>query len=185
MSTVYFRGTDNTLWAVNWNPTTGQASGQSPIPAPDGKPNTTSSTPFVIPGQPLLGGGGNEPDRVYFQGTDNALWYVNSDGSGQMRVPTSTGGPNTTRSSPFVISRFPEADSVYFQGTDNTLWFLGWLPGNSASDQFQIGSNTTSSSPFVVPGQGAADRPGLLPGDARQQPLGGLPRWFEPHANRQ
>jgi hypothetical protein len=143
---VYFQGTDNTLWTVNWDTVNHIAFGQTAIGN-----NTTSSTPFVIAGAPLFEGG-NEPDHVYFQGTDNTLWFVNSDGSGQMPVPTSDGGPNTTNSSPYVISG--EGDRVYFQGTDDTLWFLGWSPGDSKSNQFQIGPNTTSSSPFVVPGQG-------------------------------
>jgi hypothetical protein len=54
---------------------------------------------------------------VYFQGTDNKLWQMQTDGTQQTNL-----GSNTTSSSPAAT-----ADSVYFRGTDNALWrfFLG------------------------------------------------------------
>ena len=64
--------------------------------------NTTASRPFVTPG-----------GVVYFRGTDNKLWRVNSDGTNQMQI-----GSNTTKSTPFVT---PDG-WVWFQGTDNKLW---------------------------------------------------------------
>jgi len=49
---------------------------------------------------------------VYFRGTDNKLWRVNGDGTGQSQI-----GHNTTKSTPFVT-----ADGwVWFQGTDDKL----------------------------------------------------------------
>ena len=63
--------------------------------------NTTSSSPFVTAG-----------DVIFFRGTDNKLWKVNSDGTGQSQI-----GKNSTNSTPFVT-----ADGwVWFQGTNNEL----------------------------------------------------------------
>jgi hypothetical protein len=88
--------------------------------------NTTSSSPFVVPG-----------DVIYFQGTDNKLWKVNSDGSGQLHI-----GNNTTSSTPFVT---PDG-WVWFRGTDNKLFKVF----NDGTQQSQPGHNETSSMPFVV-----------------------------------
>lgn len=88
--------------------------------------NTTASRPFVTP-----------DGVVYFRGTDNKLWRVNSDGTSQKQI-----GNNTTKSTPFVT-----ADGwVWFQGTDNKLWKVF----NDGSQQSQPRGNTTSSSPTVV-----------------------------------
>jgi len=87
--------------------------------------NTTSSGPFVAGGV------------VYFRGTDNKLWRVNGDGTGQAQI-----GGNTTESTPFVT---PDG-WVWFQGTDNKLWKVF----KDGSQQSQPGKNTTSSSPFVA-----------------------------------
>ncbi len=87
--------------------------------------NTTASTPFVT-----------SDDFVFFQGTDNKLWKVKSDGSSQMQI-----GHNTTKSTPFVTGD----GWVWFQGTDNKLWKVF----NDGTQQSQPGNNTTSSSPFV------------------------------------
>jgi hypothetical protein len=64
--------------------------------------NTTSSSPLVAAG-----------DVIYFRGTDNKLWEVNSDGSNQSQIRT-----NSTNSTPFVAP----AGWVWFQGTNNELW---------------------------------------------------------------
>jgi len=88
--------------------------------------NTTASHPFVTPS-----------GVVYFRGTDNKLWKVNSDGTAQMQI-----GNNTTKSTPFVT---PDG-WVWFQGTDNKLWKVF----NNGTQQSQPRGNTTSSSPTVV-----------------------------------
>ena len=81
--------------------------------------------------------------RVYFQGTDNRLLKVNSDGSNGFQI-----GTNTTSSAPFVFSDPVDGEWVYFRGTDDKLWKVR---GDSAgTDLTQIGSNTTSSTPFVT-----------------------------------
>ena len=96
-------------------------------------PNTTSSSPFVAPG-----------DVIYFRGTDDRLLTINSDGSNSFQI-----GTNTTSSSPFVFSDPIGGEWVYFQGTgDNKLWKVR---GDSAgTDLTWIGANTTSSTPFVT-----------------------------------
>jgi hypothetical protein len=139
-------------------------------------PNTTSSSPFVAPG-----------DVIYFQGTDNKLWMINGDGTDQIQI-----GTNTTSSTPFVFSDPLTGQWVYFRGTDDRLLKvradsagtdLTWIGGNNrtsstpfvtfdaasqevrvyfqgtdsrllkinsdGSNGFQIGSNTTDSAPFV------------------------------------
>ena len=88
--------------------------------------NTTSSHPFVTPG-----------GVVYFRGTDNKLWRVNSDGTNQSQI-----GTNTTKSTPFVT---PDG-WVWFQGTDNKLWKVF----NNGTQQSQPRGNTTNSSLTVV-----------------------------------
>ena len=88
--------------------------------------NTTSSSPFVTAG-----------DVIYFRGTDDKLWKVNSDGSGQLHI-----GNNTTKSTPFVT---PDG-WVWFQGRDNKLWKVF----NDGSKQSQPRNNRTSSPPTVV-----------------------------------
>ena len=127
--------------------------------------NTTSSSPFVAGG-----------DVIYFRGTDNKLWKVNSDGTGQSQI-----GNNSTKSTPFVtpdgwvwfqgtddrlykvfndgtqLSRPGANDTgcsptvvnnvVYFQGKDNVLFRMN----PDGSGQAQIGKNTTRSTPFVTP----------------------------------
>ena len=127
--------------------------------------NTTKDTPFVTP-----------DGWVWFQGTDNKLWKIKNDGSGQAQI-----GNNTTNSTPFVTSD----GWIWFQGTDNKLWkvrtdgtqqsqprnnttaaaptvhgswvyFRGtdnklWRMMTDGSTQNQIGGNTTLSTPFVTP----------------------------------
>ena len=88
--------------------------------------NTTSATPCVT-----------ADGWVYFRGTDDKLWKVRSDGSGQMHI-----GNNTTKSTPFVTSD----GWVWFQGTDDKLWKVF----NNGSDQSQPRNNWTASSPVVV-----------------------------------
>jgi hypothetical protein len=88
--------------------------------------NTTSSAPFVA-----------ADGVVYFRGTDNKLWRVNGDGTGQSQI-----GHNTTKSTPFVT-----ADGwVWFQGTDDKLLKV-YHDGTQLS---RPGANSTSSSPIVV-----------------------------------
>jgi predicted alpha-1,6-mannanase (GH76 family) len=119
---VYFRGTDDGLWRVNYD-----GSQQSQIGN-----NKTASTPFVT-------SHGGE-DWVYFQGTDNKLWRVKYDGSQQSQI-----GNNTTAAMPFVTVQGND-DWVYFQGTDNKLRRVKY----DGSQQSQIGNNTTASTPFVI-----------------------------------
>jgi hypothetical protein len=87
--------------------------------------NTTSSTPFVT-----------SDGWVYFQGTDDKLWKVRSDGTQQSQI-----GGNTTAAMPYVVDGW-----VYFRGTDNKLWKVF----NDGSKQLHIGDNTTLSTPFVT-----------------------------------
>jgi hypothetical protein len=135
---VYYQGTDNKLWKIR-----DDGSQQLNI-----NNNTTASTPFVVP-DPT---GGN---WVYFQGTDTTLWKVKDDGSQQSAIRSVTSSNNTTASTPFVV---PDATGdgawIYFQGTDTTV-FRGpgtlWKVRDDGTQQLQIGSNTTASTPFVVP----------------------------------
>jgi hypothetical protein len=74
---------------------------------------------------------------VYFQGTDNTLWRVNSvDGSG-----TKVGGFQTT-SSPFV----PGDGFIYFQGTDDKLWKVPTIGAGGVN----LGGFKTKSTPFAT-----------------------------------
>jgi hypothetical protein len=77
---------------------------------------------------------------VYFQGTDNTVWKVNStDGSG------ATVGGFKSNSMPYAA-----ADGfVYFQGTDNTLWRVNAIDGTGATVQ-----GFKTNSPPCVPGDG-------------------------------
>jgi hypothetical protein len=127
---VYFRGADDNLWKVR-----GDSAGSDLTWIAE---NTTSSTPFVTFDAP------SQEVRVYFQGTDNRLLKVNSDGSNGFQI-----GTNTTSSAPFVFTDPVDGEWVYFRGTDNDqLWKVR---GDAAgSDLTQIGSNTTSSTPFVT-----------------------------------
>jgi hypothetical protein len=94
--------------------------------------NTTASSPFVTTG-----------DVVYFRGTDDKLWKVNGDGTGQTQI-----GTNKTKSTPFVFADPVTGEWVYFQGTDDKLWKVR---GDSAGTGLtQIGTNTTKSTPFVT-----------------------------------
>ncbi|MUG93775.1 phosphatidylinositol-specific phospholipase C domain-containing protein [Scytonema sp. UIC 10036] len=86
--------------------------------------HTTISSPFVA------------GDYVYFQGDDNKLWKVKTDGSGTLHI-----GGHRTKSSPFVVG-----DYVYFQGDDNKLWKVK----TDGSGTLHIGGHRTKSSPFVV-----------------------------------
>jgi hypothetical protein len=52
-------------------------------------------------------------------------------------------GNNTTAASPFVTAR----DVVYFRGTDDKLWRVNG--DGDPTSQWQIGTNTTKSTPFV------------------------------------
>jgi len=84
----------------------------------------TKSSPFVA------------GDWVYFQGTDDKLWKVRTDGSDNSHI-----GGHYTKSSPFVVG-----DWVYFQGTDDKLWKIK----TDGGDNSHIGGHYTKSSPFVV-----------------------------------
>ena len=84
----------------------------------------TKSSPFVA------------GDWVYFQGTDDKLWKVKTDGSGTSHI-----GGHKTKSSPFVAG-----DWVYFQGTDDKLWKIK----TDGGDNSHIGGHKTKSSPFVA-----------------------------------
>ncbi|HLY00607.1 MAG TPA: hypothetical protein VKR62_18055 [Roseiarcus sp.] len=94
--------------------------------------NTTSSSPFVAPG-----------DVIYFRGTDDRLLTINSDGSNSYPI-----GTNTTSSTPFVFSDPLTGEWVYFRGTDNRL--LKVRGDTAGSDLTWIGENSTNSTPFVT-----------------------------------
>lgn len=166
-TSLYFQGTDNTLWRVN-SDGGGTSTGYQ-----------TKSTPVVFGG------------HVYFQGSDDALWQINLDGTGGIRVGASNGvdggngyktsaapsvaghiffrgiddklwkvnldgsggvvlGANVgngegykTKSTPRVSGRY-----VYFQGTDDKLWRVN-IDGSGG---INLGQNTTSAPPFVTDG---------------------------------
>jgi hypothetical protein len=94
--------------------------------------NTTLSSPFVT-----------ATDVVYFRGTDNKLWRVNSGGSDQFQI-----GRNTTNARPFVFADPATGEWVYFQGTDDRLLKVRGDP--DGSDLTRIGENSTKSTPFVA-----------------------------------
>jgi hypothetical protein len=96
--------------------------------------NTTASTPFVTPG-----------DVVYFQGTDNKLWRVNSDGTDQYQI-----GTNTTDSEPFVFTDPATGeDWIFFRGhSDNNLWKV--KADSVGTGLLNIGGHKTKSTPFVT-----------------------------------
>jgi hypothetical protein len=94
--------------------------------------NTTASSPFVTAG-----------NVVYFRGTDDKLWRVNGDGTGQTQI-----GTNKTKSTPVVFADPVTGEWVYFQGTNDKLWKVR---GDSAGTSLtQIGTNKTKSTPFVT-----------------------------------
>ena len=81
--------------------------------------------------------------HVYFQGLDNGLYRVNSDGSNFFQI-----GTNTTDAAPFVFSDPAAGEWVYFRGhNDSKLWKV--RGDNAGTDPTQIGTNTTNSTPFV------------------------------------
>ncbi|HEV2424195.1 MAG TPA: DUF5050 domain-containing protein [Terriglobia bacterium] len=96
--------------------------------------DTTASTPVAVPDP-------NGGVWIYYQGTDNGLWKVKDDGTGQLQI-----NDNSTASTPFVVPD-PQGAWVYFKGTDSTLWKVR----DNGTLQAQIGNNTTASTPFVVP----------------------------------
>ena len=94
--------------------------------------NTTASSPFVTAG-----------NVVYFRGTDDKLWKVDGDGTGQMQI-----GTNKTKATPLVFADPVTGEWVYFRGTDDKLWKVR---GDSAGTGLtQIGNNKTKSTPFVT-----------------------------------
>jgi hypothetical protein len=115
---VYFRGTDDKLWAIKTDGT-----GQKNVGG-----NTMTSTPCV-PGD----------GWIYFQGTDDQLWAIKTDGTGQRNV-----GGNKTASMPWVSDGW-----VYFRGTDDQLWTIK----TDGTGQRNLGGNKTASSP-CAPGDG-------------------------------
>ena len=77
--------------------------------------------------------------RVYFQGTDDKLWGVNSDGTSQQWI-----GNARTASAPFVLAFTLLPDQIFFQSIDNKLWVM-----TSDGRGNAIRDNTTASTPFA------------------------------------
>ncbi len=73
---------------------------------------------------------------LYFQGTDNKLWRLNTDGSAGVNI-----GGFKTKSPPVVYGNY-----VYFQGTDNKFWRAN-LDGSNGID---LGGYATNSTPCVA-----------------------------------
>jgi hypothetical protein len=128
---VYFEGTDHDqLWKVNSDPS---GSGLTQFGN-----NYTKSPPFVF----------RDPtgDWVYFQGTDDRLLRVKTNGADGTWL-----GGNYTKSSPFV-AKDPTGDIwVYFQGTDDRLLRVrsdGTRPEDAGKPQFA--GIYTKSTPFVT-----------------------------------
>ena len=141
---IYFQAADNSLNTISFGPTGPEATqiaGQR-----------TASSPFAV------ASAGGPPDRIYFQGTNNALLMIPSNANNVNDV-VQVGGQSTS-STPFVISGAnAQPDRVYFRGTDNTLWAID---GNGQNPQQIITGwdstpNKTSSTPFVVPGNNMPD----------------------------
>jgi hypothetical protein len=111
---VYFQGTDDKLWKVNVNnPGVDRTNfGEHPYgqTGPIQKDALITKSSPVVASSPIDG-----RDYVYFQGADNRLWRISTDG-------TSLASPNcnSTNGTPFVYG-----DSVFFQGTDNRLLRAG------------------------------------------------------------
>jgi hypothetical protein len=126
---VYFQGTDNKLWKVR------DDSAGSVLTWIGGQ--YTNSTPFVTFDATT------QEVHVYFQGLNNGLYRVNSDGSNFFQI-----GTNTTDAAPFVFSDPADGEWVYFRGhNDSKLWKV--RGDNTGTDLTQIGTNTTNSTPFV------------------------------------
>lgn len=107
--------------------------------------NTTSSSPFIAPG-----------DIVYFQGTDNRLLRINSDGSNSYQIGGNSPPGLYTSSSPFVFSDLVDGTWVYFRGTDNKLWKvrddedgseLTWIGNAWETHRGQIRLHSSPSTP--------------------------------------
>jgi hypothetical protein len=126
---VYFQGTDNRLLKVR------DDSAGTDLTHIGGQ--YTNSTPFVTFDATT------QEVHVYFQGLNNGLYRVNSDGSNFFQI-----GTNTTDAAPFVFSDPVDGEWVYFRGhNDNKLWKV--RGDNAGTDLTQIGTNTTNSTPFV------------------------------------
>lgn len=131
---VYFQGTDHDhrLWKVNSDPS---GSGLTQFGN-----NYTKSPPFVF----------RDPtgDWVYFQGTDDRLLRVRTNGADGMWL-----GRNYTKSSPFV-AQDPSGDIwVYFQGTDDRLLRVksdGTRPEDDIPPKAQFTGIYINSTPFVT-----------------------------------
>ena len=104
--------------------------------------NTTASTPFALQNP-------NGEIWVYFQGTDNALWKVKADGTGQNHVGDNMpAGQQYTASMPFVALDANSAAWIYHQRPGDRALLKIKADGSQLS---QINNNTTASTPFVLP----------------------------------
>ncbi len=111
---VYFQGTDDKLWKVNVN---NPAVDRTNFPEhPYGQTGPIQKDALITKSSPVVATSRIDGrDYVYFQGADNRLWRISTDG-------TSLASPNcnSTNGTPFVYG-----DSVFFQGTDNRLLRAG------------------------------------------------------------
>jgi hypothetical protein len=103
---VFWIGRDGAWWTTWWDAASGWAAafniGSSSVNLGGLK---TQSSPFVEDGT-----------YVFFQGTDDQLWRVSTNGTGL----SSPGCGNSTKATPFVYG-----NSVFFRGTDDRLLMIG------------------------------------------------------------
>jgi hypothetical protein len=151
---IYFRGTDDKLWAANPDGSNGFNVGgykTNSTPVAFGQYVYFQGTDDKLWRINLDGSGGinlggyktSSPPCVtatylFFQGTDNKLWRINLDGSGGLNI-----GGYKTASSPTV-----GGPHVFFRGTDNKLWRIN-MDGTGGID---LGLYQTESTPFVANG---------------------------------
>lgn len=167
---VYFQGTDDKLWQVSGDGSTGVNLGgfktkSSPFVAnryayfwgtdnklwkvsiSDPTHDNTNLGGFKTQASPFIDSG-----YVYFRGTDDKLWQVS------INDPTHDNrnlGGFKTHSTPFVSDGY-----AYFQGTDDKLWQVSI--NDPTHDNRNLGGFKAKSSPFVLKGyvyfQGTDDK---------------------------
>jgi len=125
---VYFQGTANIfqahanyLWVVTEFGSHQTWLGQQSL----------NSTPFVTP-----------QGRVYFQGTDNRLLAINSDGTGFFWVGHDASSPQWTSSTPFIVPG-DTRDTIYFRGKPTT--------GCSRSTATGLDLHSSETTPLATP----------------------------------
>lgn len=137
---VFVRGTDNALYAYQYNPNDGWV-GPWPL---DGQ---ISSSPAAIA---LING----PVHVFARGTDNALWHRWYDNGWQNWE--SLGGPldgqisSDPESGPSVCSWGERRLDVFVRGTDNAVWHRWSYDGGVRWENWESLGGVVTSSPASI-----------------------------------